>query len=1022
MTQLYPPTIAGTLPSFYKTKVNGTATIAVPFSMNKTTKISDVSGFSLRIKTTNTDILYGIVTSKVWSQDVAAPVASFIIDDAILNRLTVGSFYKVQLAYIDKYGVTGYYSSVGIMKCTSEPTVEISDFSLDTTNVNQTQYIGIYKNIDDPTEKVYQYRFNLYTKDDQLVETSDWRFHNSYEDTSLIKSIDKYMLRAALKKNVIYKIEYQIITNNGLEVKSPKYLLMEAESIDPELSAQLVAKLDYENACINLALIGATMDDGSEYIITGAFSLCRASSLDNYSTWLPISDFRMTGQKPSSFLLKDYTVMQGVTYLYSLQQRNDWDIYSNRILSNYIKVQFEDIFLFDGHRQLRIRYNPKVTSFKTVVQESKKNTLGAKYPYIFRNGITEYKEFPISGLVSYFMDENESFVSKEKDLFITNWEKTTDITDENVLLERLFKIQVLDWLNNGKPKLFKSPQEGNYIVRIMNVSFSPIDTVSRMLHNFSCQATEIAEYTPDNLITYGLLDTQSMPAYQMRWETIVFNDRVLEKDRLLKEAAQKRANGEYTKIEYDRKVAKIKANYEIYNNDLFKGQKVYHLKINDMIMGTTFSYQSSNGANTYELMIGATGSYEAYFEEPIINLQLLTQNNSSNNGNLALQRGSVTFGIKTASQNRFDVITKIYNQNIPVYQINGPNDNILSDYQDLKHQITRLNYAKFRRLPVEVINSKLFGMNLNGNIMTGSVVSITNSTKCDIQTIDDEGQIIHHYYNYLDGKLYELPHTVTLPATPKPIVLNEYTFYRDPSTNSTYHLNRNQFVDITEIVGTKYSYQYQLQDHDLNTYTIYLKRYYEGSKLVEEYYKYNDVSLIRLDEYSTEIAFGDMILDVAESGTREISDIEKVPAFIKIGSGVSAEIGVQVKIIEYDVESSTECEDEKNKYNQYLEEYHAIALGLKLVQDHMDMTLNGFYKIWDTYSFQNLSLDAEVLVNYHDGKYNDINVYEFITDPEKRPSQREINEAYNRLQTAKKKYFTVLDELLKEQEEANTYE
>jgi hypothetical protein len=54
------------------------------------------------------------------------------------------------------------------------------------------------------------------------------------------------------------------------------------------------------------------------------------------------------------------------------------------------------------------------------------------------------------------------------------------------MVERLFKLEVLDWLNDGNIKLFKSPQEGNYIVRLMNVSLTPIDTVSRMLHNFSC--------------------------------------------------------------------------------------------------------------------------------------------------------------------------------------------------------------------------------------------------------------------------------------------------------------------------------------------------------------------------------------------------------------------------------------------------------------------------------------------------------------------------------------------------------
>jgi len=30
--------------------------------------------------------------------------------------------------------------------------------------------------------------------------------------------------------------------------------------------------------------------------------------------------------------------------------------------------------------------------------------------------------------------------------------------------ERLFKNKVMDWLNNGKPKLFRSPQEGMFIV------------------------------------------------------------------------------------------------------------------------------------------------------------------------------------------------------------------------------------------------------------------------------------------------------------------------------------------------------------------------------------------------------------------------------------------------------------------------------------------------------------------------------------------------------------------------------
>jgi hypothetical protein len=60
----------------------------------------------------------------------------------------------------------------------------------------------------------------------------------------------------------------------------------------------------------------------------------------------------------------------------------------------------------------------------------------------------------------------------------------TNISADNIYNERQFKLKVLEWLNNGEPKIFRSPTEGNYIVRIMNVSLSPLDQLSRMLHTF----------------------------------------------------------------------------------------------------------------------------------------------------------------------------------------------------------------------------------------------------------------------------------------------------------------------------------------------------------------------------------------------------------------------------------------------------------------------------------------------------------------------------------------------------------
>lgn len=1014
MDRLYPPSIAGVLPSFYKTSFNGTAVLTVPFSMNKTVGIQQVSGYSLRIKTTNTDVLYGVIESTDWSEDIANPYVTFVIPDKILKRLTIGSFYKVQLAYKNTLGTVGYYSSVGILKYTSEPVVSISDFYLDTTNVNKTEYVGIYENKDDPTEKAYQYRFNLYTREGILLETSGWKFHNSYEDVSLTYSTDRYVLNYALEQNSLYKIEYEVITNNNLTVKSPSYLVMDSESIAPEVKVRLVAELDYNNACINLSLIGDRMEDGSEYTMIGAFLLSRASSLDNYSTWLPISRFRMTGQKPSSFLLNDYTIEQGATYIYSLQQFNDHEIYSNRILTDYIEGQFEDVFLYDGERQLKIKFNPKISTFKTVHQESKKNTLGSKYPYVFRNGVTAYKEFPIAGLISYMMDENEFFLSIEKDLYIKNWEHTTDIIDSNVLVERLFKLKVLDWLNNGKPKLFKSPQEGNYIVRLMNVQLQPIDTVSRMIHNFSCQATEITDYTPENLTAFGLLKAEDVPTYQMKWETIILADRADEGEKLLKEAQEKLANGTYTENEYHRKLAKIQKEYSIYNTDLLRGQRAYHIKITDMIMGATFSFIDANHQMQI-IMIGATGAYEIFTEEPIRELKLLVENNASANSTLARLKGSITFGIRSAQQNRFDTITEIYNQNIPIFQIFGPHDNILKDYQNLKKEIVRINYARFTKMDVIDVFSPLFGEELeNGIILNGVVEELNTRTIYDIQTLDSKNQIQHNYYRYYQGKLYNYPHFVTLPADYSLVYINPYTLYKDSDLNAYYRLIDNQLVieeDYEELKDGSYNFKYT----DLNLYTVYHKRVYdENGNYIDNYYKYNGVGLEKLENYSTKIQYGNITLDIGDSRVREFSDMEDIPAKISIGSGVIAELGLQVKIIVYSLESSANCEDEKADYTKALINYHAKSLDLALVDNNELLELDGSYKIWREYTFQNLRLDSEMLKEYQTGTCADVDVYE----PSPLPySQEEINKAYEDLLIAEEKFMAKLEESLREQEE-----
>jgi hypothetical protein len=271
----------------------------------------------------------------------------------------------------------------------------------------------------------------------------------------------------------------------------------------------LTADMDFDNGCVTLTLLPIKTSAEVNAIITGSFVLTRASSLEDFKNWEDIYKFTYENvnltKLGSITLWEDYTVQQGVEYQYAIQMYNAHNLYSTKIYNvnnieerakKRIYVDFEDAFLSDADRQLKIRFNPKVASFKNTILESKLDTIGGRYPFIFRNGNVHYKEFSISGLISMLSDPNEKFLkgiqstndfpSRIGTPSMDNPPTTLDtmVTANNMYRERTFKMEVLEWLNNGKPKIFRSSAEGNFVVRLMNVSLTPNDTVGRMLHTF----------------------------------------------------------------------------------------------------------------------------------------------------------------------------------------------------------------------------------------------------------------------------------------------------------------------------------------------------------------------------------------------------------------------------------------------------------------------------------------------------------------------------------------------------------
>ena len=504
--KLLPPLLEGVLPAFYSDGEG--IDVTIPFSMSRGVSANQVHGFAIKIKTIHSGLQ--LFTTQITD---SSAVKNFLQSQKIIfyatsSKFYVGQFYKVQIAYINSNNVIGHYSTVGVIKCTTRPSVTVANLNPLVNNAHIYTYEGLYES-EDPSERVYSYHFNLFNSKAELIAFSGELLHNSENDGDLYSSRDSYTFLQDLELNQLYYIQYGVTTINQLKIESQRYEISQQNTIDSDLVATLEACLNYDNGYVDIKL-------HIENPSSGSFVIVRTDQDSNYMTWKEIKRFQLNSQIGTLCLCRDFIVEQGKTYRYAIQQYNISGLHSNRLKSNAIFVDFEDAFLYDGERQLRIRYNPKVSSFKRNVQEAKVDTIGSKYPFIFRNNSVYYSEFPISGLISYWMDNENLFFNRAIDFLNCD----TNLTGENISLERDFKMFVLDWLNNGKTKIFRSPTEGNFFVRLMNNTLSPVDTVNRMLHTFSCTAYEIEDYSTHKF----LIEDEEVAAIPTitQWETIEF--------------------------------------------------------------------------------------------------------------------------------------------------------------------------------------------------------------------------------------------------------------------------------------------------------------------------------------------------------------------------------------------------------------------------------------------------------------------------------------------------------------------
>lgn len=655
MAKLYPPRIPSTIPAF-ELKRSGQSTIAVPFSLNRLTGKDEIGNFILKIKEIQSNkeilLLYLEVNEENSSKiDYDNGILYFDIpsSDMLKETLKKGQFYKIQLAHQDlaeaeDNRTTLYYSDVGVVKATGYIDSWIDGLSVieNSYNFANWEFIGKYRNADQ-TEKLYSSRFIIYDMFGDVFEDSGEIIHNNAEKGTVdynnhFLTDESYKRKKELNPNEYYSIIWYYTTVNGLKSQSVEYPLVSRE-LKPELKAELIATLNQDEGYINLALQTKQNKDGSYDTAIGNYVITRKSS--KYpDVWDTIFKFDLREEVPTRQIWVDNTVEQGITYTYGIQQYSQKGVHTSRIESKSVLVDFEHMFLSDSDRQLKIAFNPKVSSFKPVVLETKTDTIGGKHPFIYRNGDVYYHEIPISGLISCQLDDSNLF-TKEDELseIISSLEKIHDHSTKVIAKERLFKREVLSWLTNGKPKILRTPTEGNFIVQLMNVSLSPMDQLGRMLHTFSATGYEIDDFSFENIVKLNLLNKlQEDKDTNILFNTLTYspsNASTISISNIQSIQIADAIPGTKFKIIYNQKVNDPKEITIKENND-----------------DTTKVFIKSNDIR--EIVINTTGTYN-YFSDSVFTFEI------ENNVNM----GTIVYGFKSEATNDFENIEKVLIEYIP---------------------------------------------------------------------------------------------------------------------------------------------------------------------------------------------------------------------------------------------------------------------------------------------------------------------------------------------------------------------
>ena len=539
LNNLYPPIVDTYAPAFLVDSASSSKnTCRIYFSISLYNSYSDIKNAQITICDQNTNVSVlnedkypsDIMLTNIYEDRERKSDDKYYVEikksDMVNETFEINQYYKVQIRFTSKDAAAvsmttpqaidswlaanlsyfSEWSTVCLVRGISTPSISIPGFedpvlgyTVLTTDLVTVAGKVTFLNKNE-TETLKSYRVLLYNELDELLSDSGLIYTNNYVNINEINYTFKYIFA----DGELYKMTIEYTTNN-LYTDSVSYTFMVLLGSAGRMDVTLYPIEDVENGRIGINIKSNTTER-----YTGNLTIRRTSSETNFTQWEDTYTLSIENQI-FDFVWYDSTVTSGVWYKYCVQER---DSYGNRgvitELKNPVMIVFNHMYLTTGGKQLNIKFNPQVSSFKYVVSESTTTTIGSKYPFIKRNGYTYYRQFPISGLISFLADTDGLLTTKEE-VYEDSVDLYNDYNEENKITvlndytyEREFREVVMDFLYKNDVKLFRSPTEGNILVKLTDINFTPNQTLGRMLYTFSCTANEVADFTIENCNYYNI--------------------------------------------------------------------------------------------------------------------------------------------------------------------------------------------------------------------------------------------------------------------------------------------------------------------------------------------------------------------------------------------------------------------------------------------------------------------------------------------------------------------------------------